>query len=130
MFLHKYKNIRTLKKKKKKTLPYKRKLGPNDLGHGWNGFRGQSSKSRRIFLSKFVLGTIREGQFLYNSIVQITNTIFDWYSAFSLYFSIPFFQGPPSNLYYLPFLIFTLHVDSKSLMLILVPSASFWSLRG
>jgi len=31
---------------------------------------------------------------------------------FSLYFSIPFFQGLPSNLYYLSLLIFTLHVDN------------------
>ena len=83
------------------------------------------ARAGRIFLSKFALGTIREGQFLYNSIVQITNTIFDYYSAFFLYFSIPFFRGPPSNLYYLHFLIFTLHVDSRLRMLILVPLAPF-----
>ena len=85
--------------------------------------KDNQARAGRIFLSKFALGAIREGQFLYKSIVQVTNKFFDCYSAFSLYFSILLFQGPPSNLYYPPFLIFTLHVDSRSLMLILVPSA-------
>ena len=32
-------------------------------------------KAGKICLSKFVLSTIREGQFLYKLIVQVTNTI-------------------------------------------------------
>ena len=82
--------------------------------------KDNQARAKRICLSKLALGTIREGQFLYKSIVQI-----DCYIAFYHYFYIPFFQGPLSNLYYLHFLIFTLHVDSRLRMLILVPLAPF-----
>ena len=37
--------------------------------------KDNQARARRSCLSKLALGTIREGQFLYESIVQITNTI-------------------------------------------------------
>jgi len=37
--------------------------------------RDNQTKTRRICPSKFVLGTVREGQFLYNLIEQVTNII-------------------------------------------------------
>ena len=37
--------------------------------------KDNQAKAGKICLSKFVLSTIREGQFLYKLIVQVTNTI-------------------------------------------------------
>jgi len=48
------------------------------------------AKAGWIYLSKFVLGTIREYQFLYISIENGYRYNFDCYSAFSLNSPIPF----------------------------------------
>ena len=48
------------------------------------------AKADWIYLSKFVLGTIRGGQFLYISIENGYRYNFDCYSAFSLNSPIPF----------------------------------------
>ena len=63
-----------------------------------------------IYLSKFVLSTIRGGQFLYISIKNGCRYSFDCYSAFSLNSPIPFSQGILFILYYLPPFISALHV--------------------
>ena len=56
-------------------------------------------------LKKIVIGTIRGDQFLFIIPIQ-----FLLLQCFSLEFSIPFSQGFPSILHYLPPFISTLHV--------------------
>ena len=83
--------------------------------------KDNQAKIERICLNKFVLGTIRRGQFFYKSIEKGYRFNFDCYSVFSLNFLIFFFQGLHSNLYYLYLLIFTLHMDNRLLHVDLCP---------
>ena len=78
--------------------------------------RDNQTKAGRICLSKFALGTIQEGQFLYNLIEQVTSTILIA-TILSLSIFLPLFsQGSLSNLYHLPFSSFpyTWTVDCSS----------------
>ena len=51
--------------------------------------KDNQAKVRKISLNKFVLGTVRGGQFFYKSTEKGYKCNFDCYSAFSLNFSIP-----------------------------------------
>ena len=78
--------------------------------------RDNQTKAGRICPSKFALGTIQEGQFLYNLIEQVTSTVLIA-TVLSLSIFLPLFsQGSLSNLYHLPFSCFpyTWIVDCSS----------------
>ena len=52
--------------------------------------RDNQTKTGKICLSKFAFDTVREGQFLYNLIEQVTNTIL----IATVFFFSQFFRSP------------------------------------
>ena len=69
--------------------------------------KDNQAKVEKICLSKFAIGTVREGQFLYKLIVQVTNTI-----LIATVLSLFIFQSPSLIASFLSYTIFPFHLYS------------------
>ena len=67
--------------------------------------KDNQAKVEKICLSKFAIGTVREGQFLYKLIVQVTNTI-----LIATVLSLFIFQSPSLIASFLSYTIFPFHL--------------------
>ena len=67
--------------------------------------KDNQAKVEKICLSKFAIGTVREGQFLYKLIVQVTNTI-----LIATILSLFIFQSPSLIASFLSYTIFPFHL--------------------